>query len=58
MVDSIEDNVMTLHTNTKQADVELRQASRYQRQARGRMCWLLLILAVILTIVLLAVFLG
>ena len=41
--------------NTRAAARELTSASRYQKNARKRACWLMLILCVILTIVLLAV---
>lgn len=54
----IEANVENTHQDTRAADRELRQAARYQRNARGKACCLLLVLAVIATIVILAVFLG
>jgi t-SNARE complex subunit (syntaxin) len=57
-LDTIENNVENVRTDTRGADYELRSAARYQKQARSKACCLLLILAVILTIVLLAVFLG
>lgn len=57
-LDTIAENVEDVRTDTRGADYELRSAARYQRQARSKACCLLLILAVILTIVLLAVFLG
>lgn len=55
---SIEDNVESTRDNTRQADVENRQAARYQKAARNKSCCLLLILAVILTIVILAIVLD
>jgi t-SNARE complex subunit (syntaxin) len=55
---NIEDNVEGVVTDTRGADIELRSAARYQRNARSKACCLLLILALILTIVLLAIFLG
>lgn len=55
---TIEDNVENVRTDTRQADIENRQAARYQKAARNKSCCLLLILAVILTIVLLAIFLD
>ena len=55
---SIAENVENVRDDTQQADVENRQAARYQRAARNKSCCLLLIMAVILTVVLLAVFLG
>ncbi|KAF3766631.1 putative syntaxin [Cryphonectria parasitica EP155] len=54
----IADNVENTREDTRAADRELRQAARYQRNARSKACCLLLVLAVILTIVLLAIFLG
>lgn len=57
-LDTIADNVENVRTDTRGADYELRAAARYQRNARSKACCLLLILAVILTIILLAIFLG
>lgn len=57
-LDTIADNVESVRTDTRGADYELRAAARYQRNARGKACCLLLVLSVILTIILLAVFLG
>ncbi|ORY59996.1 t-SNARE [Pseudomassariella vexata] len=54
----IEDRAIQVRDDTQGADYELRSAARYQKNARSKACCLLLILAVILTIVLLAVFLG
>jgi t-SNARE complex subunit (syntaxin) len=58
MLDTIEVNVQNTSTDTRQADLELRSANRYQKQARGKMCCLLLILAIILTVIILAVTLA
>lgn len=55
---TIADNVENVQVNTRQADVETRQAARYQKAARNKSCCLLLILAIILTIVILAIVLG
>ncbi|PHH87097.1 hypothetical protein CDD83_9320 [Cordyceps sp. RAO-2017] len=55
---TIADNVENVHDDTRQADVETRQAARYQKAARNKSCCLLLILAVILTIVILAIVMG
>ncbi|CAJ2512128.1 Uu.00g077530.m01.CDS01 [Anthostomella pinea] len=55
---TIEDNAVNVREDTRGADVELRSAARYQKNARSKACCLLLVLAVIMTIVLLAVFLG
>ncbi|EHK45435.1 uncharacterized protein TrAtP1_003742 [Trichoderma atroviride] len=55
---TISDNVENVHESTRGADVETRQAARYQKAARNKGCCLLLILAVILTIVILAIVVG
>ena len=57
-LDLISANVDNTRMDTQGADRELRSASRYQKQARGKMCCLLLILAVVLVIVVLAVVYG
>ncbi|KAI9797799.1 MAG: hypothetical protein M1833_005302 [Piccolia ochrophora] len=57
-LDIISDNVQGVHTDTQGADRELRTASRYQKNARSKMCCLLLVLAAILAVILLAAFLG
>lgn len=57
-LDMIADRVQDVRNDTQGADLELRSAARYQRNARSKACCLLLILSVILTIVLLAIFLG
>ena len=57
-LDTIAANVENVRSDTRGADVELRSAARYQKNARGKMCMLLLILAVIMTIILLAAFVG
>ncbi|POS76207.1 SNARE domain-containing protein [Diaporthe helianthi] len=54
----IAENVERTHEDTRGADRELRQAARYQKNARSKACCLLIILAVILTIIVLAVVLG
>lgn len=54
----IAENVERTHEDTRGADRELRQAARYQKNARGKACCLLLVLSVILTIIILAVILG
>ncbi|KAK4118729.1 t-SNARE [Parathielavia appendiculata] len=58
VLDTIERNVETVRDDTRGADRELRSAARYQKNARSKMCCLLVILMVILTIILLAIFLG
>jgi hypothetical protein len=57
-LDTIAHNAEYVRQDTRGADYELRTAARYQRNARSKACCLLLILAVILTIVILAIFLG
>ncbi|KFX87597.1 hypothetical protein V490_08148 [Pseudogymnoascus sp. VKM F-3557] len=57
-LDTIAANVENTRDDTRGADLELRSAARYQKNARSKMCMLLLILAVILTIILLAAFVG
>ena len=57
-IDRIDMNVVNVSTDTRQADVELRQANRYQKNARSKACCLLLILAVVLVIIILAAVLG
>ncbi|KAL4809038.1 t-SNARE [Aspergillus unguis] len=57
-LDTISGNVENVHDNTRGANVELRSASRYQKNARSKACCLLIILAVILTIIILAAVLG
>lgn len=58
MLDTIHENVENTRTDTRGADLELRSAARYQRNARSKACCLLLILAVILTVIILAATLG
>ncbi|KAI9727137.1 MAG: hypothetical protein M1828_007338 [Chrysothrix sp. TS-e1954] len=50
----IESNVTNTATDTRGADQELRQANKYQKNARSKACCLLLILAVVLIVVVLA----
>jgi syntaxin 7 len=57
-LDTISGNVENVHANTQGANVELRSASRYQKNARTKACCLLIILAVILAIIILAAVLG
>ncbi|KAF3070778.1 Syntaxin-22 [Daldinia childiae] len=58
VLETIESNAVNIRDDTRGADYELRSAARYQKNARSKACCLLLILAVIMAIVLLAVFLG
>lgn len=57
-LDMISDNVQDVGYDTQGANVELRSASRYQKNARNKACCLLVILAVILVIIVLAATLG
>ena len=57
-LDTISGNVQNVATDTQHADIELRSASRYQKNARGKACCLLVILAIVLVIIVLAVVLG
>ncbi|CAF9910783.1 MAG: hypothetical protein GOMPHAMPRED_007174 [Gomphillus americanus] len=57
-LDRIDANVQNTVTDTRNADLELRSANRYQKQARGKACCLLVILAVVLTIIIVAAVSG
>ena len=57
-LDIISENVQNVTQDTRGANVELRIASRYQKNARNRACCLFVILAVILAIIVLAIVLG
>lgn len=57
-LDIIGENVERVTTDTRGANVELRGASRNQKNARNKACCLLVILAVILVIIVLAATLG
>jgi len=54
-LDNIEENVQNMAIHTKNGMQQLTSASRYQKGARKRACWLVLILCIILCIVLIAV---
>ncbi|KAJ6002701.1 hypothetical protein N7451_005248 [Penicillium sp. IBT 35674x] len=57
-LDIISENVQNVTQDTRGANVELRSASRYQKNARNKACCLFVILAVILLIIVLAIVLG
>lgn len=57
-LDIISENVESTRDDTRNADQQLRTASRHQKSARGKACCLLIILAVVLAIVILAVVLN
>lgn len=54
-LDIISENVTQTRDDTRNADQQLRTASRHQKSARGKACCLLIILAIVLAIVILAV---
>ncbi|KAK1749987.1 syntaxin pep12 [Echria macrotheca] len=56
-LDTIGEQVHNVRDDTRGADRELRSAARYQKNARSKACCLLLVLAIIFTIVLLAILL-
>ncbi|KAL9617172.1 MAG: hypothetical protein Q9160_008026 [Pyrenula sp. 1 TL-2023] len=58
VIDQIDMNVENTVVSTRGADLELRQASRYQKAARGKACCLLLIMAIVLLVIVLAVVLS
>ncbi|TKA21861.1 hypothetical protein B0A50_08733 [Salinomyces thailandicus] len=57
-LDVISENVTQTRDDTRNADSQLKTASRHQKSARGKACCLLLILVVVLVIIVLAVVLG
>ena len=57
-LDVIAENVTQTRDDTRNADGQLRTASRHQKSARGKACCLLMILVIVLTVVILAVVLG
>lgn len=57
-LDIISENVESTRDDTRNADQQLRTASRHQKSARGKACCLLIILAVVLAVVILAVVLS
>jgi syntaxin 7 len=58
VLDTIEVNVQNTATDTRGADLELRSAERHQKAARGKACCLLVILAIVLSIIIVAAVLG
>ena len=57
-LDIISENVVQTRDDTRNADQQLRTASRHQKSARGKACCLLVILAIVLAVVILAVLVG
>lgn len=58
MLDHISDNIEVTHDASRGAHQNLVQANRYQKNARSKACILLIILAIVLTIIILAVVLD
>lgn len=58
ILDAIDANVTNTRDDTRNADIQLRQASRHQKSARGKACCLLVILVIVLTVVILAIVIG
>jgi len=58
MIDNIESNVESTSHNTAEAVVELRKASKHQRSARTKMCWLMLIIAIVIGVIAVAIYFG
>ncbi|CAI5678326.1 t-SNARE domain-containing protein 1 isoform X1 [Oreochromis niloticus] len=54
-IDSIEDYIQTTSSNVESANQELAKANQYQRQLRKRKCYLLLVGAIILTILIIII---
>lgn len=57
-LDIISENVTQTRDDTRNADQQLRTASRHQRSARGKACCLLIILVIVLAVIILAVVVG
>jgi syntaxin 7 len=55
ILDSIENNVMSVSVTTHQAAEELTTAADYQKQARNKSCYILLIVSIVTGIVVLAI---
>jgi len=56
MIDNIESNVEDTSAHTAEAVVQLTQASKHQRSARTKMCWLALILVIVLAVIAISVY--
>mmetsp|Transcript_16695 Transcript_16695/g.23203 ORF Transcript_16695/g.23203 Transcript_16695/m.23203 type:complete len:420 (+) Transcript_16695:38-1297(+) len=52
MIDQIEYNVVQAKTYTKEAVVEIAEASKYQKKARKKMCCILCILLIVIAVIL------
>ena len=55
LVDNIQNNITSTAERTTEGTTELMSASNYQRSARTKMCWILLICFVILAIIIVVV---
>ncbi|XP_026149567.1 t-SNARE domain-containing protein 1 [Mastacembelus armatus] len=54
-IDSIEDYIQTASSNVESANQELAKANQYQRQLRKRKCYLLVVGAIVLTILIIII---
>lgn len=54
-IDSIEDYIQTTSSNVESANQELAKANQYQRQLRKRKCYLLVVGAVVLTVLIIII---
>lgn len=52
-LDEIDSNITRVADSTRDAGRELGQADRYQRSARNRMCYILVVVAIIMAILVL-----
>lgn len=55
IIDNIESNIYNVAESTRDASTQLTKAARYQRNTRGRMFCLMIILAIVLAVILLGV---
>ena len=56
IIETIEGNVESAQQYTSEAVVQLQQASKHQKSARSKMCWLALIIVVVIVFISLSVF--
>jgi len=55
LLDNIESNVIDISTNIDNANTQLRTATNYQRRARQKMCYLILIAVLVGLVLIIAV---
>jgi syntaxin 7 len=58
MIDNIESNVESASHNTAEAVVQLREASKYQKKSRTKMCVLALIIAIVIGVISVLIYVG